>query len=159
MFAESATRKGTSEFTKVCLLKLWKCNDCSPSTVMYLRGLRECPRCAGPKDRRGDRQHDHTPGGGHVLDHFDAPHLCVLRLVEYSKRVCVVCICAQSRQQQWGALHAAVADTAQGSPHTTDPSSCDKEGYQHGRFISQQPHWLHSHRHCPTGKQFLLHWR
>lgn len=70
-----------------------------------------------------------------------------------------VYIRAQSRQQQWGALHTAVADTVQRSPHTTDPSSCDKECYQHGRFISQQPHWLHSHRHCPTDKQFLLHWR
>ena len=70
-----------------------KCTDWSLTTVYYLRGLSECPRCAGPKDRRGDRQHDHAPGGEHVFNHFDAPHLCVLRPIEYSKRVLFVYMC------------------------------------------------------------------
>ena len=56
---------------------------------MYLRCLSEGPRTAGPKNRRRDSQHDDTPGGGYVLNHCDASHLCVLRLLKWGERAYV----------------------------------------------------------------------
>jgi hypothetical protein len=69
-------KQSSETHTRLAFIELWQpYKDYSPPIGVYLRGLSEGPRSAGPKDRRCDCQQEHTQWGGHVSDRCNAPHL------------------------------------------------------------------------------------